>query len=598
MTWDIAFVLLLLGLAFLMFVSEKVSPDVTALSLFAILLVTGKLPQERILGVLANPAPLTIGAMFILSGALVKAGAMERLANLLAGISKLHYFTVVLLLTVGVGAVSAFINNTPVVVVLVPVVLALAARMQVPASKLLIPLSYAAVLGGVCTLIGTSTNLVVSGIAQSRGQPPFEMFELAYVGLPLLAVGAVYVALFGWRILPVRESLTGILTAEERREYFTEMFVRAGSAAVGQTLDQAGLVSSRGVRVIELVRDEVALPFDTRTTTLAEGDRLILSCRPKGVAHARSIRGLDLGAEMKLPLEQISAHEGVIIEGVVGPNSDLIGATLREINFRQRYRMVVLAVHRRGESVREDIGDLPLQLGDILLMMGTEHAVERLRSGPDLLLVDRPPVPSRTVPRHLLISIASILGIMVVSTLGLLPIEVAAVLACVVVLLTGCIKPKEAYRAVEWDILVLIYGMLAVGLAMEDTGTTAYLVDRITWAVAHFTPIEHKPLVMLAVFYLTATILTEVLSNNAVAALMAPLAIGVAAELGVDARPFLIALCIAASAAFATPIGYQTNTYVYGIGAYRFSDFVKFGLPLNFLCFAVAIYLIPRIWPF
>lgn len=598
MTWEIAFVLLLIVGALLCFLNEKLPPDVTALVLFVILLVSGVVPQAKVFSVLANPAPLTVGAMFILSAALVKSGAIDRLAALLGQLAGLHYLTLMSLIVLGVGGLSAFINNTPVVVVLVPVIISLARKMKLPASKMLIPLSYAAVLGGCCTLLGTSTNLLVTGILQSRGEPPLRMFELSWIGLPMLAAGATYIALFGRHLLPKREPGSVALAEEDRREYITEVFVRPDSPPVGRTLAEAGLTLSRGIRVLELIRDENSLPLKNPDPRLAAGDRLVLACRPQGVTHTRSIDGIDLATELKLGLGQISAHEGVLVEGVIGPNSDLIGQSVSEAGFRRRFHLVVLAIHRHGKELRGEFEQRRLQNGDILLLMGTEKAVESLRASEDLLLIDRPPVPARRDSRHLLIVLGSILGMILTSSFGWMSIEVAALLACVVVFVTGCLKPRDGYNAIEWNLLLLIYGMLALGLAMEHTGTSTYVVDRLLWLVNHFVPPEHKPLVMLAAFYLLASVLTELLSNNAVAALMTPLALSLAVQLGVDPRPFVIAVCIAASAAFATPIGYQTNTYVYGVGGYRFADFLKFGLPLNALCFVIAMYVIPAVWPF
>jgi di/tricarboxylate transporter len=597
MTWEIAFVLGLLAFAVAMFVKERVPPDVTALTLFAVLLVTGVLPQERVFSVLSNPAPLTIGAMFILSAALVRCGVIDRVATALKGLAGWSYFTVVMLVVLGVGVVSAFVNNTPVVVVMVPIILSLAARMKRAPSKLLIPLSYAAVMGGTCTLIGTSTNLLVAGVARSQGVGTISMFELAQVGVPLMAAGALYIGLLGWKFLPVRQAVGASMAEEENREYLTEMFVQPGAAAVGQTLAQAGLVPSRGVRVLELIRQDVAQALDNRTK-LEPGDRLYLACRPKGVAHARSIDGLDLTTELNLPLRQISAHEGIMVECVVGPNSEMIGRTVEELDLIQRHRLVVLAVHCEGRDVREKVGDLRLKFGDILLVMGTEQAVENLRGGRDLLLIDRPPVPSRNARWQMFTVLGSIAAVVLSASVGWLSVEVAAIIACVVIFLTGCLKPKDGYRAIEWNLLFLIWGMLAVGLAMQDTGTSAFIIQQILRAVDLLAPPEYRPIIMLAAVYLVATTLTEILSNNAIAALMAPLVISLAAQLGVDSKPFLIALCVAASASFATPIGYQTNTYVYGIGGYQFADFMKFGIPLNLLYFVGAIWLIPYYWPF
>ena len=415
--------------------------------------------------------------------------------------------------------------------------------------------------------------------------------------MPLLAVGAVYVAIAG-RFLPVRAPITSATAGDEPREYITEAFVQPNSKAIGQTPVQAGLVPARGIRLLEIVRDEVPLPGDLESAKLEPGDRLVLACHPKGVAHTRGLAGIDLMAELKLELEQIAAHEGALAECVVGPNSSLIGRSAREVGFRERYRLMLLAIHRRGRDLRENIEHRALKFGDILLVMGTDHAIDNLRSSDDLLLIDRPALPAKSPPRNLFIVLGCVAGVIAASSLGVLSIELAALVACAVIFVTGCLKPKDGYRAIEWNILILIYGMLAVGLAMQETGASAYLMDGLLSLVERFVPAEHKAIVMLAAFYILASLLTEVLSNNAVAALMVPLALSLAARLGVDSRPFVVAVCIAASAAFATPIGYQTNTYVYGVAGYKFSDFVKFGLPLNIFCFVVALYIIPAVWPF
>ena len=596
MTWEIAFVLGLLLLTLLAFIWEKYPPDIIALSVFSTLLLSGVLPREKAMAVFANPAAITVAAMFVLSAALVKCGAVDYLTSWFSRTATLPYPLVIFLLVVTVAFISAWINNTPVVVVFVPVVLALARKMKLPASKFLIPLSYASVLGGTCTLIGTSTNLVVNGILLDRGEPGLRMFELAWVGIPAAAIGALYLALAGKRLLPAREMLTSILSEEERREYLTEAFVPLKSPLIGKSLKAAGLISTRGFRVIEVVRDGVAITMDPDITPLCVSDRMVLSCRPSGIARARAMPGFDFTAEAGL--EQIAAHEGVIFEAAVAPNSELIGRSIGELNFRQRFRVVVLAIHRGGQNVRHDVASLPLAIGDILLMMGTEQAINSLRQGDDLILFDRPPLPSFSLHRRIPLVIATIASVVLAETFGLIPIEIGAITGCVLMCLCGCLKTREAYAAIEWNLLFVIFGLLALGAAMQHTGAAAWLAQTIVSGTDHVVAGPYKPLALLACLYLVTMLLTEVLSNTAVAALMAPIALGLAAAAGLDPRPFIIAITFAASAAFATPIGYQTNTYVYGIGGYRFSDFIKIGIPLNFICFLVTMYVIPRVWAF
>ncbi|MDA8527820.1 SLC13 family permease [Opitutaceae bacterium] len=598
MTVEIAFVFALLALTLASFVWEKFPPDVTAVTLFAILLVTGLLPSENAFAVFANPAPVTVGAMFILSAALVKCGVVDRISGFVERAGTLPYPIVILVMVALVATLSAVVNNTPVVVVFLPVVLGLARKMNLAPSKLLIPLSYAAVLGGTCTLVGTSTNLIVNGIAVANGEPTVRLFELAQLGLPVAIIGGIYLAIVGKKVLPVREMLTDILSDEERREYLTEAFVQNESPMIGKTLHDSGLKANRGVRVLEIVRHGVAIRIDPQTTELEAGDRLILSCRPKGIAAARSVEGLDLVSDLQLGLEQIAAHEGSLVEAVVLPQSELVGKTVRGVNFRQRFRMVAVALHRKGRNVREAIETLPIEPGDVLLMMGTDEAINALRSSNDLVLFDRARTPTKSPTGQIALVLGVIGGVISCAALGILPIEIAAVCGVVILLLSKILTSKEAYASVEWNLIFLIFGMLAMGMALESTGAAGLLATGLVDGINALGSTEHRAIIALAIIYLTTMVLTEILSNTAIAALMAPIALQVASELGVDARPFIVAVMFAASAAFSTPIGYQTNTYVYGVGGYRFTDFFKIGIPLNLMCFTMAVIFIPRYWPF
>ncbi len=598
LTPEIVAVYVLLVLTLVSFAWEKIPADLTAMTLFAIILLTGLLPHERAWDVFANPAPITVGAMFILSAALSKCGVIETLASSMEGLTRLGFTWFVFFMLLVVASISAFINNTPVVVVFMPVVLSLAKKLDVPASKLLIPLSYASIFGGTCTLIGTSTNLLVSSVGQSRGLDPFGMFEIGKVGLPILFIGILYLILFGRKLLPVRETLTSILSEDERREYITEAFVQHDSPLVGKSAEESGLTKAKGIRIMEIVRDGVAVPGDLNRIDLDTGDRLVLACRPSGIAHARNVEGIDFVAESGLGLEQIAAHEGLLVEGIIGVNSPLIGKTVREINFRQRYRVIILAIHRRGRNVREQLETLRMEFGDTLLMLGTDRAVNNLRNAEDIMLIDRPPIPAQNMRRKIPIVLGTIAGVVFTASTGILPIEVAAVVGVVIIFLSGCLKPTEGYASIQWSILFIIFGMLGMGIAMEETGASAYLAWNLIGFVKAYIPESMQPYFILACIYLLTNILTEILSNNAAALLVAVLAIGLAESLHVDPRPFLIAVAIAASASFSTPIGYQTNTYVYGVGGYRFTDFTKVGVPLNLLYFVGAMLIIPIFWKF
>jgi len=605
MSWELVFIVIVLIAAVSSFVIERVSTDLTAICAFCVVLLVSvatasdKLPGAyQMVGVFSNPAPVTIAAMFILSAALEKCGVIEWIAHIFGKLTQLPYAGLLTALILVVALMSAFINNTAVVVVLLPVVLSMARRMSVPASKLLIPLSYASIFGGCCTAIGTSTNLLVSGILLEHGQPPLAMFELAIIGVPLLIGGMAYMVLIGHRLLPARETLTSILSDAERQEYITEAYVKRNSNLVDKTLKEVGLLGAAGVRILEVIRNGISLDTPQDQLILHGGDRIILSCRPSGIVKARNVEGMQFVLDQGLDLEQIASHEGAIVEGFIGPKSTIVGKTIREVNFRQRYRMIILAVHRRGRNVRDKLGTLRLNFGDTLLLMGADESIEVLRSSDDVSLLDRPPVPAADMRAKKPIVIMVMLGVVLSVTLNFLPIVAAALIGVGILFATNCLKPKEGYEAIEWRILMLIYGMLGLGMAMDKSGFSKFIAENLVAGSSMLVSEEMRPIFMLVCLYFCTGVLTEILSNNATVVLMAPIAIGLGSTMGVDPRPFIIATCIASSASFSTPIGYQTNTYVYSIGGYKFSDFFKVGLPLNLVYFAVSVVVIPQVWKF
>jgi len=590
--------LLLLVVMLAAFVWEKLPTELTAMTAFSLLLVLGLLTPEDAIAVFANAGPIAVGAMFILSAALEKCGAIEIVGSALTRLPKLSLIAILPILILTVGIISAFINNTPVVIVFLPIVMTLAHKMNVPASKLLIPLSYASIFGGTCTLVGTSTNIIVSSMASDAGLPPFSMFEIAAVGVPLMLGGTLYLTFLGPKLLPVRETISAILSAEERREYLVEAFIKPDSPLAHKPLSETSLGKLRNLRVLELLRHGVRLAIAHDDPVLEPGDRLLLSMSPRAMSRAQNSEGLDLVDTVGEGLEQISLSEGVIVEGVVGPDSDLIGKTLGRINFRQRYRLVPMAVHRKGKNLRRDFDRVELAYGDTLLLLGTTEAIEQLRGNEDILILDKPPVVLAARKKKLPLIIATIAGVVAAATLGLMPIAPAAIVGCVILLLAKCLTPREAYESINWPILFLIFAMLGVGAAMQSTGTSVWLAEQMVSGVASVVAEPWRPIITLAAVFLLTTTLTEILSNNAAAVVVASIVFGLAQSLGVDARPFLIAVAVAASASFSTPIGYQTNTYVYGVGGYRFSDFAKVGIPLNILAFIISMIVIPLIWKF
>jgi di/tricarboxylate transporter len=606
MTWEILFIFILLAYSVFNFVSGKINADLTALSVFGTLLLVSmlfpnsSLPSlEATLGIFSHPAPLTIAGMFIVSAALEKTGLIDSVTAYFGKLTKLSYKKFLFVMIIGVAGASAFINNTPIVIVLLPVVLTLAKSMNIASSKLLIPLSYASILGGTCTLIGTSTNLLASGILTESGYKAIGMFELSAIGIPLLLAGTAFLVFFGNRLLPHRETLTAILSEEERKEFMAEVFVRPDSEFCGQKVSECGMTNHRQIRLIEIIRNGVALKGNPKDQVLQAGDRLLLACRPTTSILNNEKPTLELPEALKQNLEIIASTEGLVIEGIVSPHSQIIGKTIDEVNFRQQFRVVLLAVHRNGVNLRDSLNELRLKEGDTLLLMGSMSAVENLNNSDQIIVLDQQKSRSKMNPVKQLIALTTVVGIVLLAAFDVVPIVASVIFGVSLLLLTRCLKPIDAYKSVEWSILVIIFGMLALGQAMTTTDASGLIANFIAnLGSIQFMPSHYQPYILLATIYLITWLFTEFLSNNAAVALMIPIAISLAINIGVDPRPFVIACCIAASASFSTPIGYQTNTYVWGAGGYKYLDFTKIGLPLNLICFLISIALIPSIWNF
>lgn len=583
-------VLVVVALLFAAFVWERFSPEVVAVGGVAVLLGLGLLSTDELLGVFSNSAPLTIAAMFVLSGALQRTGVINSAGQAICSIAERNPWLAMPILLGTVMAVSAFVNNTPVVVVMIPIVMTLARTLGQAPSRLLIPMSYATILGGTCTLIGTSTNLLVDGVARRHGLAPFGLFEITMPALLMGGAGLVWMTLMARRLLPDRQTLTSIMGSDTTPRFLTEVMIPYDSPLLGRRLSDVGVFQQSDGRVVDVLRGDESLRRRLADVVLEAGDRVILKTR---IAEVMSLRE---AGQVAFPgahtFEPVASRPSVVIEGLVGPNSSMVGQRVGDLRIRRHYGVYPLAVHRHGENVGRNLDDVALEVGDALLLEGPEEDVLRLTREKGLI---NPTEPRERAYRRSKAPVVAIVvaAVVLLAAFGVMPIAGLAVLGVAVVLFTRCLDADEAWQSIDWRILILIFAMLAVGRAMEESGAFLLIIGAIEpWL--HGLP----PVLLLAVVYFTASFMTEIVTNNAVAVIITPLAIVLAQEVGVDPRPFVVAVMFGASATFATPIGYQTNTMVYSAGGYRFTDFLRIGAPMNVIVGIVAVSAIPFFWPF
>jgi di/tricarboxylate transporter len=579
--------LLVLCGAVILFVTERLPVDVVAMIVLASLLMLGLVSPAQALSGFSSEATITVAAMFVLSTGLTRSGALRSVGTAFARIRQTWLFTLVVM--VSLGAMSAFVNNTAALAVFLPVVLGVAAANRFSASKVLIPMSYAAQMGGVCTLIGTSTNLLVNSLAQDLGLPGFGLFEFAPLGLITMAAGLVYVTLVGPWLLPERRTAE-ITETYELGKYIAELRVMPGSPLIGQSVAEAKLGERHGVFVLELLRGEEKI-WSPRAQKLQEGDILLTRGDWSRLSNLKDTTRLEIEPEFKLRDEQFRDEDQVLTEVMVSPGSRFIGQTLRTLEFNWHYNATVLAIHRRGEVLREKLRDVELAVGDILLMVTSPGEMLHLRANTNVVvLTEREESP--TSSRRAWITLAIMVAVVGVATLEWLPIVASSILGCIALVVFRCLEPDEVYEAVDWRVIMLLAGVLPMGIALQSSGAAGFLADRTLDLVGGWGPLA----VLAAIYLLTAT-LTEFMSNNASAVLMTPIAVAAAQSIEANPTAFVVAVAFAASTAFATPVGYQTNTMVYSLGGYRFMDFVKIGVPLNLLFWAIAVTFIPVFWP-
>lgn len=588
---EMAFTLFITLAAMVLFVTETLPVDVVALGIIAVLLISGIVtPQEGLSG-FSNPATVTIGAMLVLSAGLFKSGALNGISVGLSHLSRYGTTLVLLTMMIAVGAISAFLNNTAAVAMLMPVVIGAANTLGVSPSKLLMPLSFASMFGGVCTLIGTSTNLVVSSVAERYGQPGFAMFETTPLGVIFFAAGTLYMLAAGLRLIPDRPA-TGDLTQRfSMDDYLTEIVLLPEAKSVGTTIADCPLVKDIELDILEVRRGAGRALSPDPSMVLQAGDVLLVRCNVAQIKQLQERVGIALKPEAKWRDRDLESEGTQLLEAVVAPYSVLDGRSLKGIRFRDNFGATVLAIQHRSTVVHENLNARILRGGDVLLLKVRRDSLTRLRESPAFVMLSNVELPTfRT--NKLVIALAIVAGVVGTAAFHLVPIAVSAIAGCVLLVLTGCLTMQEAYSAIEWRIIFLLAGVLALGIALEKTGAASLLSH---WLIA--TVGIWGPVALVSALYLVTSMLTEAMSNNATAALLAPIAIAAAQSMNLDPRPFLMAVTFAASASFMTPVGYQTNTLIYGPGHYSFKDFVRVGTPLNILFWILATLLIPLFWP-
>ncbi len=597
MSFEIAFMLALMGLALVAFVKEIFPIEVTALALVSALVLAGILSAEEAVAGFANKATVTIAGLFVLSHALMKTGLLEIAAERLGKFSRDKPWTGIGILLACVGVFSGFLNNTAIVALAIPLVMKLCGRLGLSPSKVLIPLSYASIFGGTLTLGGTSTNLLVSAVVEESGAEPLRMFEFAKLGLVFLGAGLIYLLIFARPLLPDRAA-AGVATDKySLKDYLTELIVSDESRLVGRTLADTAINERYGVTVLKLLREgDEKQPDDVGRVPFKAGDHLMVQGAMDDILRLRKEQGVSLLPDVKLDDKELSAGGQVMAEAWINRNSAMIGKTLRELDFHRQHGGFVLAVRRVGETLQKKVANVRLRFSDSLLLLIPRQRLEQLRASEDLLILSEREIALRR-GRFWWLVLPLLPVVIFLAATGVLKISAGVLVAAVLLLLAGVLPPQEAYRSIDWSVVFLIAAFVPVGHAFVTTGAADLVASALLGASSWASP-ALAPYVTLGAVYLATSLLTQIVSNSAAAVIVAPIALALGPSLGVDSRPFIFAVCFAASAEFMTPMGYQTKLMVYAAGGYRFLDYTKFGAPLNLMFWLLATLLIPVFWPF
>ena len=597
MNIEIIIVMAILFFGFFLFIKEYFSIDVTALIILSCFFGLGYLtPSEAVSG-FSNPAVITIGLLFILSSAIQKTGLLEYIVvtiNRLVQSSKTiglaaYYFTI--------SIASSLINNTAIVAIFMPITIRLAHTYKVSPSKMLIPLSYAAILGGTLTLVGTSTNLLVNSIYVSyEGAQPLGMFEFFKYGFIILIIGTAYLLFIAPKLIPSRTTTSSLTKSYHLGGYLTEMKIRAGSVLIGKSCFDRSINQNYDVTVLDIIRNEKHIVKDIRRTILKEGDILFVRGTLDNFIRMKEVEGVALLTDEKLTQSELEQEDNELVECLLTDDSDLVGKSLMSTNFRQLYGAFILAIRREGDIFKKKIAHMKLRAFDTLLVYGPSKKIASLSNLGNFIVLGK--VEARLIKEKFWwVSIYVVLISIFFAAIGYIPIMKGAFISVIILLALKIISAQESYQSIHWQVIFLIAALIPIGIVIQKTGTADWIGDNISNFISLFST-ELQPYILLATIYFITMVLTEISSNVATAIIMVPIAIAVSNQLGLESRPFVFTVAFAASSSFITPIGYQTNLMVYGPGGYKFSDYIRVGLPLSLILFISAVLIIPRFWSF
>jgi len=616
--FQIVFTLLILGGVIYALARESMPAHLAAMGAMALLLLGGVLSTEQALGVFGNPAPITIASMFVITAALERTGTLDAMGRLaLRHVDKSPKVSIIILLGC-VILMSAFMNNTPLVMVMAPVVIAVATRLKEFPSRFLLPLAYAAILGGTCSMIGTSTNLLVDGVGRTMGQPAFTVFEISLPGLLLAVTGAIYMLVFGKKLLPARPLTQAESTPTDSKHYLAEALIPQGSLLIGKTLNDVQFSTSGQYEIVDLIRYESGSSAPSNLVTrfkgaleapisepgrahsalrdlpLQAGDRLLFRTSRNELLEIKRYLGITFATE-EIPQNQavaepIATREMFTVEGILATDSSIIGRNPSELRLLRRFGCYILAIHRGSHNITSNFDRIEMRSGDVLLLEGPRAELEKLFEHfgiQSLSQIRRRNFDRRRAP----LSLAVLFSVVILSAMGVMPIASLALIGAVLLIVTGCVSAENAYAAIHWRVMMLIFGMLGISAALESSGSAVLIVNGAASLLQEF-----GPLAMLAMVYSVASLLTEFMGNNAVALLLTSIVIGLAESMGLDPRPFMVAVMFGASACFATPVGYQVNSFIFTAGNYTFHDFLRFGIPMKILMLIATLIVIPLFW--